>query len=146
MQTIQTLILCFRRASPGFAVATGLSRVCMPSCVSYISEAVLERSVTAVAVLSHSAVDRHKQAHPNANTRTRVLLTKFLSLCTSDLSSVWCQWYIQHLNSCCHSMCPSSFFVSFIFILFFCLSVQLSDFYFLFFCSQWLTEFIWSFD
>lgn len=87
MQTIQTPILCFRRASPGFAVATGLTK----SCVSYISEAVLERSVTAVAVLSHSAVDRHKQAHLNTNTRTRVLLTKFLSLCTSDLSSVWCQ-------------------------------------------------------
>lgn len=37
MQTIQTPMLCFRRASPGFAVATGLtkSRVHAFMCVVY---------------------------------------------------------------------------------------------------------------
>lgn len=64
-------------------------------CVSDVGESVIKQSVTAVAALSHSGVDRHKQAHTRTHThvlsKAPLLLTKFFSLSTSDLSSVWGQ-------------------------------------------------------
>lgn len=39
-------------------------------CVSDVGESLIKQSVTAVAALSHSGVDRHKQAHTRTHTHT----------------------------------------------------------------------------
>jgi len=68
--------------------------VCVCVCVSHVNS-VIQQSVPAAAVLSHSAADGHKQvreyAHTHTHTHTHTLphslLAKFLLLSTSDLSS-----------------------------------------------------------
>ncbi len=91
--------------------------VCVCVCVSNVSESVIKQSVTAVAVLSHSAADRHKQAH----TRTRTHMcthahTRTCSepVCSSPNSShlallIWAQCGVNdmHLREHLSAVMPS---------------------------------------
>lgn len=57
-------------ASAEFAAATGLTKTRGRVCVSNVRESMIKQPVTAVALLSHSAVDRHRQAHTSTHTHT----------------------------------------------------------------------------
>ena len=69
----QSCCTAFRRASAVCAAATGLTE----ARVSNVGESVIRQSVPAAAVLSHSAADRHKQAHASTHTHTHTERSNF---------------------------------------------------------------------
>ena len=74
---LSELLHGFQRAYAVFAAATGLTCVRVFMCVSNVGESVIKQSVTAVAVLSHAAADRHKQAHTSTCTCTHLQTHRF---------------------------------------------------------------------
>lgn len=94
MQKLSELLHSFRRASAVFAAATGLTKTRAWSCVCVKCRWIRDQPVCHSCCCTQSFSSWQTQTGTHERTgRAPYLLTKFLSLSTCDLSSVWCQWY-----------------------------------------------------
>ena len=94
MQKLSEVLHCFRRASAVFAAATGLTKTRAWSCVCVKCRWIRDQAVCHSCCCTQSFSSWQTQTGTHERTgRAPYLLTKFLSLSTCDLSSVWCQWY-----------------------------------------------------